>query len=234
MEAFVVIPAIDVLDGRCVRLLEGRRDQVTIEGGDPETAAANFAEQGATWLHVVDLDGAFSGQPTPGLLEAVVAAGLPVQVGGGYRTEDAIQAALRSGAARVIVGTAAVADGTGSSLSPLADERIVVAIDARDGQVVAEGWVTTTGVTPGELALRCAAAGIARLLVTSTRRDGSLAGPDLPLLAEVLEAGLPVLAAGGIAELDDLRRLRELGCEGAVVGSALWSGRFSLAEALAA
>jgi phosphoribosylformimino-5-aminoimidazole carboxamide ribotide isomerase len=228
MESFDVIPAIDVLGGRCARLFEGRRDRVTIEGGDPGAAAARFAADGATWLHVVDLDGAFAGQPTPGVLEAVRDAGPKIQVGGGYRTPEAIQAALDGGADRVMVGTAAV-----SGLSLLADERIVVAIDARDGRVVTDGWLTATDVSPGELAGRCAGAGIVRLLVTSTRRDGSLAGPDLELLAEVLEVGLPVLAAGGVAELDDLRTLRELGCEGAVVGSALWSGRFSLAEALA-
>jgi phosphoribosylformimino-5-aminoimidazole carboxamide ribotide isomerase len=228
MGSFAVMPAIDVLDGRCVRLSEGRRDHVTIEGGDPGAAAARFAAEGAAWLHVVDLDGAFSGRPTPGLLEAVRCAGPKVQVGGGYRTPEAIHAALDGGADRVMAGTAAI-----SSLALLADERIVVAIDARDGRVVTDGWVTATDFSPGELARRCAEAGIARLLVTSTGRDGSLAGPDTELLAEVLEAGLPVLAAGGIAELDDLRTLRELGCEGAVVGSALWSGRFSLAEALA-
>jgi phosphoribosylformimino-5-aminoimidazole carboxamide ribotide isomerase len=236
MAPFEVIPAIDVLDGRCVRLFEGRREQVTIEGGDPAAAAARFVSAGAAWLHLVDLDGAFCGQPTPGLVTRIVAAGVPVQVGGGLRDADAIQAALDAGAARAIVGTAALTAVTGLSLSLLSArfaERLVVAIDARDGRVVADGWVTETEVAPGELARACAAAGVHRLLVTSTRRDGSLRGPDLPLLEEVLAAGVPVLAAGGIATLEDLAALRDLGCEGAVVGSALWSGRFTLAEALA-
>jgi phosphoribosylformimino-5-aminoimidazole carboxamide ribotide isomerase len=235
MTTFDVIPAIDVLDGRCVRLFEGRRERVTIEGGDPAAAATRFAAEGARWLHVVDLDGAFSGQPTPGLVEQVAAAGVPVQVGGGLRDDAAMDAALNAGAARVMVGTAAA--GSGPRLAGFAErygEKLVVAVDARDGRVVADGWVTATDLTPGELARRCADVGVRRLLVTSTRRDGSLTGPDLPLLAQVLQAGLPVLAAGGIAELDDLRRIRELGCEGAVVGSALWSGRFTLADALAA
>ena len=231
MGAFAVIPAIDVLEGRCVRLSEGRRERVTIEGGDPGEAAARFAAEGASWLHVVDLDGAFSGRPTPGLVESVAAAGVPVQVGGGLREPDAMQAALDAGAARIIVGTAALSIGTGSSLSRLG-EKLVVAVDAKDGRVVTEGWVTETEVSPRELAEQCADAGVLRLLVTSTRRDGSLAGPDTDLLADVLEAGLPVLAAGGIASLDDLATLRDLGCEGAVVGSALWSGRFALPEAL--
>jgi phosphoribosylformimino-5-aminoimidazole carboxamide ribotide isomerase len=161
---------------------------------------------------------------------------VPVQVGGGLRDADAIQSTLDAGADRAIVGTAALAAGSGLSLTLLArpfGERLVVAIDAKDGRVVSNGWVAESDVSPRELAFRCADAGIRRLLVTSTRRDGSLAGPDLPLLAEVLAAGLPVLAAGGIASLEDLGTLRDLGCEGAVVGSALWSGRFGLAEALA-
>lgn len=213
---FHVIPAIDVLEGRCVRLRAGRREQVTLEGGDPAEAAARFVADGARWLHLVDLDGAFSGRPTPGLVERVVAAaaGVPVQVGGGLRTPPAVEAALAAGAARVLVGTAAL-----HHLGALAHrfrERLVVAIDVRDGCVVADGWLAETAVTPVELARRSAEAGVARLLVTSTGRDGSLAGPDLALLADVLGAGLPVLAAGGVASLADLARLRDLGCEGAV------------------
>lgn len=236
MSGFTVIPAIDVLEGRCVRLSEGRRERVTIEGGDPAAAGARFVAEGAQWLHLVDLDGAFSGRATPGLVETIAATGVPVQAGGGLRDVDAIQAALDAGASRAIVGSAALTAVTGSSLSLLAarfEERLVVAIDVRDGRVVADGWVTETEVTPSELAAECAVAGVRRLLVTSTRRDGSLAGPDLDLFAEVLAAGIPVLAAGGIASLDDLAALRDLGCEGAIVGSALWSGRFGLAEALA-
>jgi phosphoribosylformimino-5-aminoimidazole carboxamide ribotide isomerase len=231
MATFEVIPAIDVLEGRCVRLFEGRREQVTIEGGDPAAAAARFAAEGAARLHLVDLDGAFSGMATPRLVKRVAAAGVPVQVGGGLRGVDAIEAAFDVGAERAIVGTAALGD-----VRTLADrfgERLVVAVDARGDRVVADGWVSETGVTAVELAKRCAEAGVRRLLVTSTRRDGSLAGPDTELLADVLEAGVPVLAAGGVASLDDLQTLRVLGCEGAVVGSALWSGRFGLAEALA-
>jgi phosphoribosylformimino-5-aminoimidazole carboxamide ribotide isomerase len=238
--SFLVIPALDVLEGRCVRLSGGRREHVTIEGGEPAAAAARFVAEGAEWLHLVDLDGAFSGRPTPGLVERLVAAAgaVPVQVGGGLRTQGAIDAALEEGAARAIIGTAALTAVPGLSLAlpELAQrfgDRLVVAVDARDGHVVADGWTSETDLTAADLARRCVEAGITRLLVTSTRRDGSLAGPDLALISEVLEAGLPVLAAGGIAELDDLLRLRDLGCEGAVVGSAIWSGRFSLAQALA-
>jgi phosphoribosylformimino-5-aminoimidazole carboxamide ribotide isomerase len=229
MAIFDVIPALDVLEGRCVRLSEGRREHVTIEGGDPAEAAARFVADGARWLHVVDLDGAFSGQPTPGLVETIAAAGAPIQIGGGLRDVTSMQAALDAGASRIIVGTAALDDV--GALAERFGEQLVVAVDAKDGLVVADGWVTETELTARVLAERCAAAGVARLLVTSTRRDGSLAGPDMELLTGVLESGVPVLAAGGIATLDDLRALRNLGCEGAVAGSALWSGRFTLAEA---
>jgi len=231
MEAFTVYPAIDVLEGRCVRLAEGRRDRVTVEGGDPQAAALRFAAEGAAWLHVVDLDGAFSGVPTPGLVSLVAAAGLPVQLGGGLRDHAAIGEALAAGTARAIVGTGALGDL--ERLAAAFGDRLVVAVDARDGEVVADGWTSASGLSAVELARRCAASGVARLLVTSTRRDGTLAGPDLDLLGDVLEAGLPVIAAGGIARLEDLADLRSLGCEGAVVGSALWTGRFRLADALA-
>jgi phosphoribosylformimino-5-aminoimidazole carboxamide ribotide isomerase len=216
--------------------LEGRRERVTIEGGDPAAAAARFAAEGATWLHLVDLDGAFSGAPSPGLVQRVAAAGgdVPVQVGGGYRTLEAIDAALAAGAARVMIGTAALSPAFLADAAARFGERLVVAVDARDGRVAAAGWTEEAEVAPAELARACAAAGIARLLCTSTRRDGSLLGPDVELLREVLEAsGIPVLAAGGIGSLDDLRAVRDLGCEGAVAGSAIWLGRFTLAEARA-
>jgi phosphoribosylformimino-5-aminoimidazole carboxamide ribotide isomerase len=232
----MILPALDVLDGRCVRLEEGKRERVTVEGGDPAEAAARFIAEGATYLHLVDLDGAFSGRPTPGLVERVTAAArsVPVQAGGGFRDAEAVEAGLAAGAARIIVGTAATSPRDLEDLSARFGPRLVVAIDARDGRVVAEGWTQESELEAAELARRCAASGVQRLLVTSTRRDGSLAGPDLELLQEVMSAArLPVVAAGGIGSLEDLRRLRELGCEGAVVGSALWLGRFTLVQALA-
>lgn len=231
-----MVPALDVLEGRCVRLLRGDAGRITIEGGDPAAAAARFARAGAGFLHLVDLDGAFGGVPSASLVERVVAAagGVSIQVGGGYRTATAIDEALAAGAARVVVGTAAVSRSFLTSAAARFSDRLVVAIDVRDGRVALEGWTRASRLSPAEAARRCEAAGVARLLVTSTSRDGSLAGPDLALLSEALAAsGLPVLAAGGIASLEHLRRLKELGCEGAVVGSALWLGRFSLGEALA-
>jgi len=230
-----ILPAIDVLGGRCVRLAGGERSRVTIEGGDPADAAARFVSDGALFLHVVDLDGAFSGTPTRGLVERIAAAAgeTPVQAGGGYRTLAAIDGALAAGAARVMVGTAALSPTFVRDAAQRFGDRLVIAVDARDGRVVAEGWTQTSSLAAPELAQACADAGAKRLLVTSTARDGSLAGPDLELLSDVIEAsGLPVLAAGGIASLDDLDRLRELGCEGAILGSALWGGRIRLDDAL--
>ena len=229
----MVAPALDVLEGRCVRLREGMREHVTVEGGDPVEAARRFASEGARLLHLVDLDGAFAGRPTAGLVERVAGAvDVPVQAGGGLRSLDALRGALDAGAARAIVGTAAISQAFLAEIAPLG-ERVVVAIDVKDGRVATDGWTGAAELSAAELARRCADAGIARLLVTNTRRDGSLQGPDTALLQEVLAAGLPVLAAGGIASLDDLRALKAIGCEGAIAGSALWLGRFTLAEALA-
>lgn len=230
-----MIPAIDVLDGRVVRLLQGRREAVTLEGGDPVELARRYAAEGAARLHLVDLDGAFDGTPSLELVERVAAtAAIPVQVGGGYRSLAAVEAALEAGAERVMVGTAALTPGFLEEAVPRFGDRLVVAIDARDGIVAIEGWTASSETTAAELATRCARSGARRLLVTSTARDGSLAGPDLPLLADVLPAGLPVIAAGGVSSLADLRAVRELGCEAAIAGSALLAGRFTLPEAIAA
>ena len=231
---FDVIPAIDVLDGRVVRLSQGRRDAVTLERGDPAALARKYSSDGARWLHVVDLDGAFSGTPTVGLLRRLTdASALPIQIGGGYRTIEGVQAALGSGASRVMVGTAALESGFLHEAVGRFGESLVVAIDVRDGRVATDGWERTSTLPAAELARRCAEAGVARLLVTSTARDGSLAGPDLPLLEELVAVGLPVIAAGGVSSLEDLEALRELGCEAAIAGSALLAGRFTLPEALA-
>jgi phosphoribosylformimino-5-aminoimidazole carboxamide ribotide isomerase len=231
---FTVYPAIDVLEGRVVRLAEGDPERVTAEGGEPVAAAERFAAEGASWLHVVDLDGALSSTPSLQLVERIArCVSIPVQVGGGYRSPTAVQDALDAGAARVLVGTSAVEPAFLEDAASRFGERLAVAVDVRDRRVVVAGWTQSSELAPDELARRCRAAGVRRLLVTSTRHDGSLAGPDLELIQAVQDAAeLPVLAAGGIGSLDDVRALRELGCEGAIVGSALWRGRFTLADAV--
>ena len=230
-----ILPAIDVLGGRAVRLAGGKRDAVTLEGGDPVDLARRFATEGAARLHLVDLDGAFSGVPSLELVKRLAdACDLPLQVGGGYRTLDAIATALDAGADRVMVGTAALGHGFLEAAVERFGNSLVVAVDVSDGRVAVEGWTQVSELTPGELARRCAEVGVPRLLVTSAARDGSLAGPDLILVEQVLAARIPVLAAGGISSLDDLRALNRVGCEGAVIGSALLAGRFTLPEALAA
>lgn len=232
---FEVIPAVDVLEGRAVRLHQGVREHVAIEGGDPVALAGRFAAEGASRLHVVDLDGAFAGRPSDGLLERIAKnAPVPVQVGGGYRSIAAVEFALAAGAERVIVGTAALSPTFLEDAAARFEASLVVAVDARDGLVTVDGWTRSSDLPASELAQRCAAAGVRRLLVTGTSRDGSMSGPDLALLESVLPCGLPVLAAGGIASLDDVRALASLGCEGAVVGSALWRGAFTVLEAVAA
>jgi len=231
---FEVIPAIDVLEGRVVRLSQGRREAVTIEGGDPVELARRFRAEGARRLHLVDLDGAFSGTPSLALVERVAqAGGLPLQVGGGYRTADVIASALEAGADRVMVGTAALSPPFLAEASARFGASLVIAIDARDGKVAMDGWTRTSETTPAALALECAEVGVERLLVTSTARDGSLAGPDVDLLRDVLSARVPVIAAGGISSLDDVLAVRGLGCESVIAGSALLAGRFTLAEARA-
>lgn len=226
-----MIAAVDVLEGRAVRLRGGRRDAVTFEGGDPVALARRFAAEGATRLHLVDLDGAFTGAPSPGLVERLAGTGLPIQIGGGLRTVAAVTATLAAGADRVIVGTAATSPAFLEEALAVAGDHLVVAVDVADGRLAVSGWTVTSELDPIDLARRCREAGVARLLVTSTTRDGSLDGPDLELLADVAEVGLPVIAAGGVSSVDDLLALRAIGCEGAVAGSALLAGRFTLAQA---
>jgi phosphoribosylformimino-5-aminoimidazole carboxamide ribotide isomerase len=232
---FEVIPAIDVLEGRVVRLDQGRREAVTLEGGDASSLARRYAAEGAARLHVVDLDGAFSGAPSLELVTQLAeAARLPVQIGGGYRTLGAVEAALAAGADRVMVGTAALEPGFVEAAAARFGSGLVVAIDVRDGRVAVEGWTRSSETTARELAVSCAELGVERFLVTSTARDGSLAGPDVALLGQVLPAGVPVIAAGGVSSIDDLLALRALGCEAAIAGSGLLAGRFTLTEALVA
>lgn len=227
-----VLPAVDVLGNEAVRLEQGRYDRVNIRAGDPVERVRAFAAAGAPLVHVVDLDGAREGRTRPGLVRrlAEVARPAQLQVSGGVRAPGDAEGLLAAGAVRVVVGTAAFA--APEALAEYArtfGERLVVAIDVRDGRVAVEGWLRRTDFAPPEAAARCAEAGVARLLCTAVERDGTLAGPNLALLETVVAAsGLPVLAAGGIASEQDLAAVAAAGCEGAVVGRALLDGRIPL------
>jgi phosphoribosylformimino-5-aminoimidazole carboxamide ribotide isomerase len=218
-----VIPAVDVLDGRAVRLERGAFDSVTREAGDPVELARRFAATGPPLLHVVVLDAARDGG-VPLELTRRLATGIapvPLQLGGGVRTPADAFALFGAGAARVIVGTAAFEQGPEPYVEALG-ERLVVAVDVRDGEVRVRGWEHGSGFSVDEAVDRCRAAGVARLLCTAVDRDGTLGGPDLELMERVVRrfAG-PVLAAGGVRGQEDLDALAALGLEGAVVGRAL-------------
>jgi phosphoribosylformimino-5-aminoimidazole carboxamide ribotide isomerase len=232
---FVVIPAVDVLDGEAVRLAQGDFDRVTHAAGDPAGLAARYAAAGAALIHVVDLDGARHGRIRPDLVSrlAEAAAPVPIQASGGIRSVADAETLLAAGAARVIVGTAAFAEPAAlEGFAAALDNRLVVALDARDGRLALSGWLHDSGIAVEQAAELCAAAGVRRLHCTAVDRDGTMAGPDLDLLARVRDrSGLPVLAAGGIRSEADLVRLSGLGLEGAVVGRALLEGTIPL-EAL--
>lgn len=234
---FQVIPAVDILGGRCVRLAQGDFARSTAFGDDPVAMARHWADQGIVRLHVVDLDGARSGAPVNLLLvqEIVHAVDVPVQLGGGLRSLEDVEQALALGVERVMLGTVALADRAllREALRRHGD-RVVVALDARQGKVATRGWLEQSEAEITSLARDLAAEGVARFLYTDIMRDGLLQGPDAQGVAELVRAaGVPVLAAGGIARPEHLRALRDAGAEGAVVGRALYEGTMTLAEALA-
>jgi phosphoribosylformimino-5-aminoimidazole carboxamide ribotide isomerase len=236
----IVIPAIDLQGGRCVRLVEGRADSATVFGDDPVAMARRWATRGARRLHVVDLDGAFAGAPRHApLLRAMVAAvpGVPVEVGGGLRDLPTLEAALETGARWAVLGTAAALEPALLEAACLRwPGRILVGVDAVDGHVAVRGWTDVLPLEAHELTRRAAAAGAAGVVYTDVRRDGTGRGPNLEATA-ALAAGarVPVIASGGIAGLDDLVRLAAIpNVAGAVVGRALYTGAVDLEAAMAA
>jgi phosphoribosylformimino-5-aminoimidazole carboxamide ribotide isomerase len=229
--SLLVIPAVDVLDDEAVRLEQGDFARVSVRAGAPLALVARFAEARPPLIHLVDLDGARSGRVRPELVaRAAEASGqVPLQASGGIRSVADATALVDAGASRVVVGTAAFADGLLTELVRALGERLVVAVDVRAGRVAVAGWSRSSPLSVDEAAARCAEAGVARVLCTAIERDGTLAGPDLELLARVRDrAGAPVLAAGGVGSERDLDALAEAGVEGAVVGRALLDGRISL------
>lgn len=231
-DGFQLIPAVDVAGAEAVRLRQGDFDEVVAQAGDPVDLVARFAAARPPLVHVVDLDGARTGRIRPELVGRLAAAAspTPVQASGGIRSPADAEALLEAGAARVVVGTAALeSPATLAELAFALEERLVVAVDAREGRVAVAGWSRMTELAPDELAERCAEAGVRRLLCTAIDRDGTMAGPDLELLGRVRDrSGLPVLAAGGVRSEEDLDALAALGLEGAVIGRALLEGTITL------
>ncbi len=235
----ILYPAIDLKEGQAVRLRQGDMARATVFSADPAAQARAFAAAGARWLHLVDLDGAFAGRPVNrAAVEAVLAAvAIPCQLGGGIRDRATIEAWLERGVARVVLGTAALRDPVLVREACRAHPgRVAVAVDARAGRVAVAGWAETGEVTALELALRFEDAGAAAVVFTDIERDGELAGVNVEATAALARRlAMPVIASGGVAGLDDLRRLRAAGAgiAGVIVGRALYDGRLDLAAALA-
>lgn len=234
-------PAIDLLEGRCVRLYQGDYGRSTVYGEDPVAQALAFQAEGAPWVHVVDLDAARTGEPrNRDLVAAIVGAlDVPVQTGGGVRSVEAAEALFAAGVSRVVLGTAALEDP--DLVRRLAAAHpVAVGLDARGTEVAVRGWLEGSGADVVDLAVAFGDAGVDALVVTEIGRDGTLAGPDLEGLSRVLAASsIPVIASGGIGTLDDVRALATLSVEGrtlagAITGRAVYEGAFTVAEAVAA
>jgi len=242
MSAFTLYPAIDIKDGRAVRLLQGRMDAATVFNEDPVDQARRFATAGCRWLHLVDLDGAFAGRSVNAAsVERILkAVDLPVQLGGGIRDLASIERWLEIGVQRLVLGTAAVRDpALVKDACRRFEERIAVGIDARDGRVAVAGWAEESEISAEALARRFEDAGVAALIFTDIARDGMMAGPNLEAIAALAGCtSLPVIASGGISGAEDLRALRTTAersagtIAGAIVGRALYDGRLDLATAL--
>lgn len=235
----ILFPAIDLKDGHCVRLMQGDPDRMTVYGKDPVAMAKHFESEGAEWLHVVDLDGAFNRRPQnrDAIQRMVAAVRIPVQVGGGIRNLETVEWYLETGVARVILGTAALRQP--QLLESACDRfprRIALGIDARGGKVAIEGWKETTATEAGELARRFEHLALAAVIYTDIQRDGMQTGVNIVQTRRLLEStALPVIASGGVATLEDIRALLPLiplGLEGVITGRALYAGTLSLREAL--
>jgi phosphoribosylformimino-5-aminoimidazole carboxamide ribotide isomerase len=237
---FQLLPAIDLLGGMVVRLAEGDFDSQTVYGDDPAEFARSFAAEGARWIHIVDLDGARDGgrRQTDVVAWIVEAAGEPVacEVAGGLRDEAAVAAVLDAGAARVVVGTAALRDPAFVErlVARFGAERVAVALDVRDGLAVGQGWVLGAAGVPVEEALAALAdRGARTFIVTAIERDGLLSGPNLELLGRMVRLGRgDIVASAGVSSLSDIVAVRAIGCAGAIIGRALYEERLDLGEAI--
>lgn len=238
----IIFPAIDLKEGQCVRLVQGRAEDKTVYSDTPADVARSFEEQGAAWLHIVDLDGAFTGSPRN--LKAIKsiseAVNIPFQVGGGLRSLTDVEQILNIGAERVIIGTRAVTspDFIKELLSKFGPDRIVLGLDARDGMVAVEGWVTKSEFSALNFGMQMKSLGVKTTVFTDVSRDGLLQGPNLVSTKEMGEkTGLQVIASGGVSTIDnikDLKIMEQSGVVGAIIGKALYDGKISLSDALTA
>jgi phosphoribosylformimino-5-aminoimidazole carboxamide ribotide isomerase len=237
-----IYPAIDIKGGRAVRLTQGLADRETVYATDPAEVAARFKTAGARWIHVVDLDGAFAGEPANlDAVRAIAALGVPVQLGGGLRTRAAVERALGLGVHRVVIGTrAAESEAFVGELVQAFGAKIAVGIDAKDGRVAVKGWVDTTGTTALDLARRMDALGVATLIHTDVGTDGMMTGPNLTAqdaMAAAVRAR--VIASGGVSRKEDVAALADIkkrrpNLDGVIIGKAIYEGKIDLAELLAA
>jgi len=235
----LIIPAIDLRGGKVVRLFQGKFDRQKVYSGDPVEAAKHWARQGAKFLHIVDLDGASSGAPKnlEVLKEIITRVGLPVEFGGGVRSMETLSRLLCLGAQRVILGTKAAADeGFLKKAWKKFGEKIIVSIDARSGKVLTRGWNHRAAKTALDFARELKEIGFQQIIYTDISRDGTLTGPNIPGIKELLKlTGLKVIASGGVCGLKDLvklKRLKKQGLAGVIIGRALYEGKFTLTEAL--
>jgi phosphoribosylformimino-5-aminoimidazole carboxamide ribotide isomerase len=232
-----IYPAIDLRDGKCVRLKQGDYAQETVFGADPAAMATRWVVDGATYLHLVDLDGAKAGHPVNGSsIRAIVkASNVPCQLGGGLRNEDDIKQALSWGLARVIVGTKALESPQWlAQMTQRFPGRIVLGIDARDGKVATQGWLDVSEIGALELARQCARPPLSAVIYTDISRDGMMQGANVAAMKEMASAvPLPVIASGGVTTMEDVKRLQEAELAGCIIGRALYEGQLNLREVVA-
>lgn len=233
----IIIPAIDIKDGKCVRLRQGRMDATTVYHDDPVEVARKWAASGAELIHLVDLDGAVEGKAKnfPVIERIAGAVDVPLQIGGGIRDFKTAESYLSiNGLKRIIIGTAAYDDpGFLAAILSAYPGRVAVGIDARDGNVAIKGWVEVTGEKAVDLAKRLEGAGVACIIYTDISRDGMLSGPNVGATKEMAECvDIPVIASGGISTIDDIKSYGETNIEGIIIGKALYTGNLELAEAI--
>ena len=234
-----LLPAIDIRRGRVVRLIQGESTRETVYSENPVEVAERFAQEGARWIHVVDLDRAFGSGDNLPILSAIIerlSPAVQIQAGGGFRTMDAIQSGLRVGVARIVIGTAAASDPglLPHFVATAGSGRLAVGIDVRDGRVAMRGWTETTGQRPDDLATQVLESGIDVIVYTEISRDGMLEGTDVSGAVLLQQLGARVIVSGGIAGPDDIRVACTAGLAGAIVGRALYEGRLTVAEAVRA